>query len=240
MPEPVKNSNNRLQIFDCGLAGYTELLKLQYRLRELIKEKKEPNTVLIAEHYPVITFGAREKLNRLVVKKSELARRGVHLVTTRRGGGATAHNPGQLVVYPILKLDDFHLGISEYVRKLEAIGAGLLEKLGLECSAKPGYPGLWVGKKKIASIGVRVSRGVSFHGMAINICNDLSIFDLIEPCGLRGIQIISAQKKHAHLPAMPQVKHLLRQVFIRHLEAPFAEFRKFPKKFRDRFTGDSM
>jgi len=218
MQTPVKNKipmQSRLQICDLGLAGYREVLQLQHKLREQIKQGKNTNTVLLAEHFPVITFGARENLNMLVVDRAELSNRGIELVRTRRGGGVTAHNPGQLVVYPVLKLADYGLGISEYVRQLEAVGAQLLDELGLECSREKGYPGLWVGDEKIASVGVRLSRGVSFHGMAINIRNDLSIFDLIEPCGLRGVEITSVYNETGLSLSMSEVKHILNQVLIR-------------------------
>jgi len=228
MQTPVKSKNKPLKICDCGLSRYGEVLKQQHNLQEQRRKDKKPNNVLIAEHYPVITFGARENLNRLAVDKAELSRQGIELVRTRRGGGVTAHNPGQLVIYPIIKLADYHLGITEYVRKLEDIGAELIGELGLECSRKKGYPGLWVGlprcsrvtagEKKVASIGVRVSRGVSFHGMAINISNDLRIFDLIQPCGLKDIEITSVYKETGLTYSMNEVKDIAKKLFVRHFD----------------------
>ena len=104
--------------------------------------------------------------NKLLVTEEELAQENIDLAEIRRGGGATAHNPGQLVFYPILDLSQLGLGVTEYVRQLEAIGIELLEKFGVQSGRKTDFPGLWVGEKKIASIGVRVSRQITYHGMA--------------------------------------------------------------------------
>ncbi len=186
-----------LSIRDLGLADYREVLALQQQLNAQRQAGRIGDTVLIVEHPPVITLGARRSANRLLIEPDELARRGVDLVEIRRGGGATAHNPGQLVFYPILHLQPLKLGISEYVRTLEAIGIDLLAWTGVTAERRKGFPGLWIGPRKIASIGVRVSRFVTYHGMAINICNDLTLFDAMVPCGLDGVQMTSVQKETA-------------------------------------------
>lgn len=199
----------QLRICDCGLGNYAEMLSLQRTLVEQKRSGKIPNTVLIAEHRPVITLGARESKNKLLVGPKVLAQRGVDLVCIRRGGGATAHNPGQLVFYPVLDLKSLGLGVSEYIRELESIGIELLSRLGVKSSRRKGFPGLWVGERKIASIGVRVSRGVTYHGMAINITNELGIFDLMIPCGLDGVRMTSVLKETGRRHPMSQVKKKL-------------------------------
>ena len=188
-----KTESHPLRICDCGLAEYRGLLQLQHQLREKVSRGKTPDTVFIAEHPPVITLGARQSANKLLASRSTLAKRGIDVVDIRRGGGTTAHNPGQLVIYPILHLQELGLGISEYIRELEAMGAELLKQLGVSSQRRKGFPGLWVGTKKIASIGVRVSRFVTYHGMAINIQNDLGIFDFITPCGLDDVEMTSVR-----------------------------------------------
>lgn len=200
---------------DCGLAAYREVLTLQQELCEMRRTGACEDTVLIVEHPPVITLGARKSANRLLVEPEELARRGIELVEIRRGGGTTAHNPGQLVFYPILDLQKLRLGVTEYVRTLETIGIELLGSLGVSSVRRANLPGLWVGKRKIASIGVRVSRFVTYHGMAINIQNDLSLFDLVVPCGLDGVQMTSVQKETGKMHDMQQIKIELSQVLIR-------------------------
>ncbi len=152
-----------------------------------------------------------------------MAQRHIDVVDIRRGGGTTAHNPGQLVFYPILNLRQFNpclpagkVGISEYIRELESIGVELLEQLGVHAERQKGYPGLWVGTKKIASIGVRVSKFITYHGMAINIQNDLSIFEFITPCGLDGVEMTSVLKETGKRCSISQVKEGLSQLLIRH------------------------
>ncbi len=198
-----------LQIVDCGVAEYRRVLELQGQLQEQRRAGEIGDTVLVVEHPAVITLGARKTANRLLVDTAELARRGIDIVEIRRGGGATAHNPGQLVFYPIVHLQELRLGVNEYVRTLEAIGIDLLGELGVESVRRKGLPGLWIGQRKIASIGVRVSRFVTCHGMAINIQNDLNIFNFMVPCGLDGVVMTSARKETDNVYDMKQVKEQL-------------------------------
>lgn len=217
---PVQTSTGNessLRIIDCGLADYRDILELQYRLRDERYRGEIENTVLIVEHNPVITLGARQSANKLLAGRKELAEKHIDVVDIRRGGGTTAHNPGQLIFYPILHLQELKLGISEYIRELESNGAELLEQLGVHAERQKGYPGLWVGERKIASIGVRVSRFITYHGMAINIQNDLSIFDFITPCGLKGVEMTSVLKETGKRHSMNQIKDRLSQLLIRHL-----------------------
>jgi len=215
-----KTENSSLYIIDCGLANYQEVLQQQLQLCTEKQQGKIPNTVLITEHRPVITLGARQSANKLLVSRSDLAQHNIDVVDIRRGGGATAHNPGQLVFYPILYLPDLGLGISEYIRKLEAIGIELLEQLGVRTKRRKGLPGLWAGSKKIASIGVRVSKLITYHGMAINIQNDLSIFDHIIPCGLDEVEMTSVLKETGKHHSMTNVKEKLSQLLIKYFSIP--------------------
>jgi lipoyl(octanoyl) transferase len=155
-----------------------------------------------------------------LVEPDELTRRGIDVVEIRRGGGATAHNPGQLVCYPIVHLQRLVLGVTEYVRTLEAIGIDLLARAGVAAERREGYPGLWVGQKKIASIGVRVSRFVTYHGMAINVCNDLAIFEAMVPCGLDGVEMTSVEKETGCRCAMDSIKAQLSQLLHHCLSGP--------------------
>jgi len=209
-----KTKTHPLYICDCGLADYRQLLDRQRRLRDKRRHGQIPDTVLIVEHRPVITLGARQSANVLLADAETLAQKQIDVVNTRRGGGTTAHNPGQLVFYPILNLQQLNLGISEYIRKLEAIGAELLAQLGVDSRRRKGLPGLWVGDRKIASIGVRVSKFVTYHGMAINIQNDLSIFDLFVPCGLDEVEMTSVLKETGKRHSMSRVKEKLSQLLV--------------------------
>ena len=208
-----------LEIRDCGLAGYRQILQVQQQLSDQRREGRIPDTVLLVEHPPVITLGARQGRNKLLVSREYLQQKEIDVVNTRRGGGATAHNPGQLVFYPILHLQQLRLGISEYIRELEAIGAVLLGQLGISSSSRKGSPGLWVGERKIASIGVRVSRMTTCHGMALNIRNDLGIFDFIIPCGLENVSMTSVLRETGVRHPMNQVKEKLAQLLTEHFSA---------------------
>jgi lipoate-protein ligase B len=205
-----------LRIIDCGLADYRQVLELQHQLRDKRRLGEIQNTILIVEHLPVITLGARQSTNKLLANKDELAKKHIDVVDIRRGGGTTAHNPGQLVFYPILNLQQLNLGITEYIRELESIGAELLEQSGIHTERRKGFPGLWVGAKKIASIGVRVSKFITYHGMAININNDLSIFDFLIPCGLDGVEMTSVLKQTGKYCSMMLAKERLSQLLIKH------------------------
>jgi len=208
---------NMLQIIDCGVADYRQVLRQQVEIHAQRLAGQVPDTVLVCEHPAVVTLGARRTANRLLASPEQLAGQGIEVVEVTRGGGTTAHNPGQLVLYPILDLRKRGLSAGPYVRTLEAIGLELLRTLGLQAKTRKGLPGLWVEDRKIASIGVRVSKGVTFHGMAVNIRNDLRIFDLVVPCGLDGVRMTSHLKETGNACPMAVAKARLNELLIEHL-----------------------
>lgn len=205
-----------LEFRDLGLIPYGQALDIQHQSCLQRQNDEINNTVLIVEHPPVITLGARKSENKLLAAEDEIKSRGIELIQVGRGGGCTAHNPGQLVFYPIIKLKTLNLSVNDYVRSLEQIGIELLQSLDIETDRRKGYPGLWIGTKKIASIGVQLKKWVTFHGMAINIQNDLSIFENIIPCGLENIKISSAQKETGKSVNMQTVKEKLKDLCISH------------------------
>ena len=207
-----------IEIVDLGHAEYEEILRLQYSLQKRRRQGKVRDTVLIVEHPPTITFGVREGINSLLTDRSALEQRGITFVQTDRGGGATAHNPGQVVCYPILDLQRRSMQVDEYVHALEDIGMDLLERLGVNAERREGFPGLWVKTsggagtmKKIASIGIHLSGMVTSHGVAININNDLEIFSHIIPCGIKGVALTSVKQLTSKEHDMEKVKKLLQE-----------------------------
>ncbi len=214
-----------MQVHDCGLQDFRETLDVQHRLVEQRRRGDIGDTVLIVEHKPVITMGARQNANKLLIEPARLAEKGIDVVEIRRGGGTTAHNLGQIVFYPIVNLQRLRLGINEYIRTLEQIGIELLKELGVAAGRRKGFPGLWVvrqdspqvGRKKIASIGVRVSRQITYHGMAINISNDLGIFDYIIPCGLENLEMTSVLNETGKECSMQDVKENLKKLLHENL-----------------------
>jgi lipoyl(octanoyl) transferase len=170
---------------------YREGLALQERVRAARQEDELPDVLLMLEHPPVYTRGRRSVPGELPMGESWYRGRGIEVVQTDRGGKVTYHGPGQLVGYPIVRVDD----IVRYVRTLEQALIAALAEEGVAARARPedgpDYTGVWVGERKIASIGVHVARGVTTHGFAINVDNDLEPFTWVVPCGLEGVQMAS-------------------------------------------------
>jgi lipoate-protein ligase B len=167
-----------------GLLPYGEALKLQNDLANQIRGGMLLPTVIGCEHPSVITLGKRSQpLNDILASLDQLREKKIEIVATDRGGEATFHNPGQLVIYPILPLSHWHLGPRVYVECLERATAFFLAQHGVEV-IRGAEPGLWADCQKIAAFGIRINQGVSMHGLAINISNDLTEFSLIKQCGM--------------------------------------------------------
>lgn len=181
-------------------------------------------TVLFVEHEPVVTFGRRPGVvKNLIAPTDQLQRLGVEVVESDRGGDITFHGPGQLVVYPIIRLVDHHLTVGGYVHRLEDIVIDALETLGIHGATKdPAAPGVWLPRHgeltKVCAIGVRIRKGVSMHGIAINVTTDLSYFDLIVPCGLVGRKATTLKQIEPGVPwSLSTVRDHLAQSFAKRL-----------------------
>lgn len=177
-----------LAVLDLGLVPYATALELQRRLVALRARDAVEDALLLLQHPPTITVSdsGRGREN-IVADAAALAARGVVVEATDRGGNVTLHAPGQLVGYPILKLAPGEQDLDAYLRALEAGLIAVAATFGVDAVRVPGRTGVWLpgGGRKLAAIGVRMSRWVTSHGFAINVDNDLSLFDLIVPCGLR-------------------------------------------------------
>ncbi len=151
--------------------------------------------LLFPDHPPVLTVGRGGSEASLRVGRAELAARGVELFEVARGGDMTWHGPGQLVGYPIVDLDRVGRDLHAYLRLLEEVLIEALDGWGLPAGRVPGRTGVWVGEEKIASLGVAVRGWVGYHGFALNVAPDLAGFDLIHPCGLRGVRMTSLRER---------------------------------------------
>jgi lipoyl(octanoyl) transferase len=175
---------------------YAGALELQQSLVRERQAGRATDTLLLLEHPHVITLGAgaRHSLANVLVSPEELEARGVELHEAHRGGDVTYHGPGQLVGYPILDLKPDRCDVHRYVRDLEEVLIRTVGRFGIGAARLPGLTGVWVGDKKVAAIGVRLSRWVTSHGFALNVSPDLAYFDLIRPCGIsdRGVTSLAA------------------------------------------------
>jgi lipoate-protein ligase B len=183
----------RFTLLRPGLVNYQDAWQLQQRMAEGVRAGADPALILL-EHPPTYTLGVRGKSEHILLAEAALAARGASVTRTDRGGDVTFHGPGQIVGYPILDLRRFGEGPVWYVRSLEALLIETLARFGIVTDRSPGRPGVWCGEAKIAAIGVRVSRGVTTHGFALNVNTDLSYFDAIIPCGLPDATVTSMQQ----------------------------------------------
>ncbi len=171
---------------DLGLRDYAEVWDLQRRLVFERGSGQTPDTVLLCQHPPVYTIGRSSRQ-----PVPENLPDPVHRV--ERGGDLTWHGPGQIVGYPILKLSEHGLGARSYLRALEAVLAEAVRPLGVKAETLPGFTGLWVGRRKLASIGVAVRGGISYHGFALNANNSLEGFRRVHPCRLESDTMTTLQ-----------------------------------------------
>lgn len=203
----VPDHETTMWICRLGTVSYHEGLEIQQRVATLRRERSIPDTLLLLEHPPVYTRGRRAKDGELPFGEGFYRAQGIEIVPTDRGGRVTYHGPGQLVGYPIVGVSD----VLQHLRSIEAAIVAALAKEGIEarsrCEEGPDWTGVWVGERKIASLGVHVSRGVSTHGFAVNVTNDLTPFSWIVPCGLAGVSMTSVANEvgeGADLPRLAQ------------------------------------
>ncbi len=194
-------SNARPELWVChlGTLDYRTALGLQERIRAARQDERVPDVLLTLEHWPVCTRGRRSDPAELPMGEDWYLMQGIEIVDTNRGGKVTYHGPGQLVGYPIVRVDD----VVAYVRTLEQALVAALHDEGVLARARPqdgpDFTGVWVEDRKIASIGVHTQRGVTTHGFAVNVENDLQPFGYIVPCGLDGVQMTSVIKETRRL-----------------------------------------
>ena len=216
-------STHNCWCLDMGTMGYPEAWDLQQALvRAKIKKNLSQDVFLLLEHAPVFTLGRRGGAENLTVPDAFLKESGIQVIQVERGGDITYHGPGQMVVYPILDLDRQRLGITDLVSMLEEIMIRISGSVGVTADRNPRNRGVWVDNKKLGSIGLAVRKGISFHGMALNVNLSMAPFTWIHPCGLSDISMTSLEKELPRRPSMQTVRKLTKQhlgdVFGFHLE----------------------
>jgi lipoate-protein ligase B len=174
---------------------YERAWKLQHVLVKARQEGRIDDILILLEHEPVITLGRMADAAHILASPEQLRQAGITVQRIERGGDVTYHGPGQLVGYPILSLAEHHLGVSDYMHALEEVLIRTLADFGLAADRRKGVIGVWVRETKIAALGARVERGVTYHGFALNVATNLAHFAFIVPCGLANAQVTSMQQQ---------------------------------------------
>jgi len=204
-----------LSVKRLGRMGYAQALRLQEQLHEARVAGHLGDTLLLLEHEPVITWGRAGKKEHLQTPGDLLQELGIEIHDTGRGGDVTFHGPGQLVAYPIIDLKPHRCDVRRYVRDLEETMIQTALDLGLQAHRREGLNGAWIGDRKLGSVGVRISRWVTMHGVALNVSTDLSYFRHIVPCGIANCEMTSLSRELGHPVALPAIEDAFAKHFAR-------------------------
>ena len=224
MNEKNKSTGGLNWIIDLGLCDFERSLTIQKKLHQERVEAKIPDSLILVEHQPVITFGKSGNPTNLLVSNDFLQRKGIKTYSIERGGDVTFHGPGQLVGYPIFYVKEALAGIRAMIKNLELSLILPLNDFSIRAVTKHKLVGVWVDEEKIASIGIAIKKWVTFHGFALNVNTDLTYFDLIRPCGLDKVKMTSMAKILSKELNLIQVKERLKfnleKVFDTKFEKP--------------------
>ena len=191
-----------IKVQDLKRKNFLDTLQIQESLRNKVLKNKTDNYLILVEHDHVYTLGKNANSNNILNSTCEI-------IQTQRGGDVTYHGPGQLVAYPIINLKKKKIGVKNYISMIEKLISNILIDYNLEPQILKEETGVWVQNKKIASIGIHVTRGVTMHGLAINVNTDLSYFDNIISCGIQGVKMTSLDKELGKKIRMNDIKKSL-------------------------------
>ena len=221
--------NKNIHIHDLGLLGYNEAYKYQLNLFNKIVDikisnrknkvkKLTSNHLIFVEHLNVYTLGKSGKHSNLLISKDELKNKKIQFIKTNRGGDITFHGPGQIVCYPILDLDNFFTDLNKYLRSLEEVIIQTLKSYKIDGERSKNETGVWIKskkiEKKICALGVKASRWVTMHGLALNVNTDLSFFENIIPCGIKNKSITSISNECGKKIKLDDVKGKIIENFL--------------------------
>jgi lipoate-protein ligase B len=209
-----------LKIIDLGLVSFQEAYLLQKELFREVKTGVLDKALVVCRHYPVITCGRGAKRSNIIASPDELKNKGIAVYEVERGGDVTYHGPGQLTIYPVFNLSYFKKDINWFLRYLEGLIISSLNEFGVKGERRAGLTGVWVGERKIASIGIAIRNWITFHGLSVNIKrDDLANFSLIRPCGM-DIMITSLESERGSNICEQDYK----KEFIKMLESSIRSF----------------
>lgn len=201
-----------MKFYHLGQKPYREVLALQEKLRDKRQAGEGEDSIILVEHPRVITEGRRDASQDFLVNPEKLRAQGFDIEKIHRGGKLTYHGPGQLVVYFILKLSNYGLSVPQFVRRVEQCAITTLKHYGLEAKQREGCPGVWVQDKKIVSIGLSVNKGISMHGMALNINPKLEDFKVIISCGMPECKLTSIAQETGSAPGIQEAASFMEGV----------------------------
>jgi len=228
--DTVSNDWQRnISVYRLGLSNYKDTHRLQTRLQDQRRNGGGDDTLLITEHKPVFTLGRGNPEPDLRVGRSVVANQGIEIIPTERGGNITYHGPGQLVAYTIVDLKAWECSVTDFVSGLEETVIHVLADWGIRGDRKDQARGVWVEDRKVASVGLYVRRWVTMHGIALNVDPDMSHFDLINPCGLKDVEMTSLSREASKGVAMAEVV----ESFVDHFATVFdaeATYQQVPGK----------
>jgi lipoyl(octanoyl) transferase len=200
------STHSNCRVVDLGTIPYAEAFDLQKRTVRDLQAGTGGERFYLLEHPHVITLGRNASGDALIVDRATLGKRGYEIAETDRGGDVTYHGPGQLVGYPILALEDGRRDIRRFVNDLEEVLIRVLGDFDIRGERHPDFRGVWTGGRKIASVGIRLSRWVTCHGFALNVTTDLSRFAVMDPCGIHGCEMTTMARELGFDPGMDGVK----------------------------------
>lgn len=207
---------NTAILHDLGLIDYDKAWQQQKLLfndsiHQKLEHKKPAHHILVCEHPHVYTLGKSAKSENLLLSQAELEDKAIQVYDIERGGDITYHGPGQLVIYPVFDIEQMGLGVKSFVQKIEQCIIGLLLKYNIEAERIEDRIGIWIGRgtareRKIAAIGIKCSRHITMHGLALNVNTDLGLFDHIIPCGIQDKEVSSMEKELGRKLDMAEIK----------------------------------
>ncbi len=193
------------------LTGYRKAWQMQQAIvRAKTEGSLKSDVILILEHPPVYTLGRRGGTENLCVSKALLEKEDIDVVQVERGGDITYHGPGQVVVYLLMDIQRARLSVTDLVSAIEEIMIGTAAAFGVETERNPLNRGVWIGNAKLGSIGIAIRKGVTFHGLALNVNLDLTHFSWINPCGLQNIGMTSLKEATGRKINMEEVRHMIK------------------------------
>ena len=220
------------RLIDLGVRSYREVWDLQHRLHEAVRDGRARETWIVVEHPPTITLGRQAKREHVLFSDEDLAARGVDVVAVERGGDVTYHGPGQLVVYPIRRLQRFR-EVVPLVRALEGAVIDACSRFGVTAERWSKHAGVWIGRNQICAVGLAVQRMVSLHGIALNVSTELEYDRLIVPCGLPDRGITSLTKEARRVIGVEEAKKVLIAELSRTFEVEFTRMAREPVEAKD-------